>query len=179
MEKTGTENRFPKSYDDAGLEPVIHSVRPRLVLYLYGIVRDMDEAEDLAEEAFLRLLIHKPSFPDETVLKAWLYRTGRNLAVSHLRKEKHLVRRDNDPEEEGVSESAEEQLLREEEKQELYAALRKLSPEYREILWLSADGLPNETVALVTRKSRRQVENILYRARKQLRAVMQQKEIGS
>jgi len=180
-----TADRFPESYDDAGLTPVIHTVRPRLILYLQGIVRDPDEAEDLAEEAFLRLLIRKPVFPTETALKAWLCKVGRNLAVSHLRKEKHLVRRGDDPETEdssgweGWAESAEERFLQEETERELKAALRKLSPGYREILWLSAEGLPNEEIAAVTKKTRRQVENILYRARRQLRAAMQEEGKGS
>ncbi|MEP7064471.1 MAG: sigma-70 family RNA polymerase sigma factor [Gemmatimonadota bacterium] len=55
---------------------------PSLVRYLHGRVRDRDLAEDLAQEAFVRLLEKPPREPD-----TWLYVVAGNLARDAKRSE--------------------------------------------------------------------------------------------
>ena len=57
-----------------------------LVAYLFTVTRDRALAEDLAQEAFARLIVQArgpTSLPLEPA--AWLVRVGRNLAVSQAR----------------------------------------------------------------------------------------------
>jgi RNA polymerase sigma-70 factor (ECF subfamily) len=61
-------------------------------LVLYARQWDAANAEDLVQEAFLRLLTETP-FPDSP--KAWLFRVVRNLAIDQARREK-LFSRDTD-----------------------------------------------------------------------------------
>ena len=54
-----------------------------LMIYAYQTLNDREEAQDMVQEAFTRF------FGDEHKIrepKAWLYRTTRNLCISHLRK---------------------------------------------------------------------------------------------
>jgi RNA polymerase sigma-70 factor, ECF subfamily len=60
---------------------------PSLVWYLHGRVRDRDLAEDLAQEAFVRLLEKSPREPD-----AWLYVVAGNLARDAQRSEGRRAR---------------------------------------------------------------------------------------
>jgi RNA polymerase sigma-70 factor (ECF subfamily) len=60
---------------------------PNLVWYLHGRVRDRDLAEDLAQEAFVRLLEKPPRAPD-----AWLYVVAGNLARDAQRSEGRRAR---------------------------------------------------------------------------------------
>jgi len=58
-----------------------------LIAYAYQIVKDCEEARDQVQEAFKRMIqqdevIEKP--------KAWLYRTVRNLCISHMRKHRRM-----------------------------------------------------------------------------------------
>jgi len=53
-----------------------------LLRYAYGLVGQRETAEDLVQEAFVRLHNHW----DEVVNpRAWLFRSVRNLALNHLR----------------------------------------------------------------------------------------------
>ena len=67
-----------------------HAIVSRLLdenvrgLVLYARQWDPANAEDLVQEAFLRLLTESP-LPDSP--KAWLYRVVRNLAIDHVRRE--------------------------------------------------------------------------------------------
>ena len=58
-----------------------------LMIYAYQTLNDREEAQDMVQEAFTRF------FRDEQKIrepKAWLYRTTRNLCISHLRKHGRL-----------------------------------------------------------------------------------------
>lgn len=59
-----------------------------LTRYCYGICHDLEEAQDLAQEAFLRALQSGDAFPDlgPQQQRAWLYRTVRNLMVDRFRR---------------------------------------------------------------------------------------------
>jgi RNA polymerase sigma-70 factor (ECF subfamily) len=60
---------------------------PSLVWYLHGRLGDRDLAEDLAQEAFVRLLDKPPRAPD-----AWLYVVAGNLARDARRSEGRRAR---------------------------------------------------------------------------------------
>jgi len=63
---------------------------PSLVWYLHGRLGDRDLAEDLAQEAFVRLIDKPPRAPD-----SWLYVVAGNLARDaqrgELRRSRHLA----------------------------------------------------------------------------------------
>jgi RNA polymerase sigma-70 factor (ECF subfamily) len=61
---------------------------PRLVRYLCARVGDVDQAEDLAQEAFVRMLQHRPKEP-----RAWLFAVAENLARDEARLARGRVRR--------------------------------------------------------------------------------------
>jgi len=56
-----------------------------LLRFAHGLTGRRETAEDLVQEAFLRLHAH---WDDVTHPKAWLYRSIRNLALNHLRDHK-------------------------------------------------------------------------------------------
>lgn len=67
----------------------------------------------------------------------------------------------------------EERLIAQEEKIAVNAALNRLPEEYRTVLHLIYfEELSYEDAARVMRKSRKQVDNLLYRAKKALRSAM-------
>ena len=56
-----------------------------LVLFLNGLVHSMDVAEDLAQEAVVRLWSRRESLEPGSA-RAFLFRIGRNAALDHLRR---------------------------------------------------------------------------------------------
>ena len=61
-----------------------------LTLYLTGFVESFPEAEEIAEETFLKLYTDKPKFSGKSLFKTWLYGIGRNTALYHLRKKRKI-----------------------------------------------------------------------------------------
>lgn len=67
------------------LREVFESEESPLLRYAHGLVGQRETAEDLVQEAFLRLHTH---WQDVTNPRAWLFRSIRNLALNHLRDHK-------------------------------------------------------------------------------------------
>lgn len=58
-----------------------------LMIYAYQTLNDREEAMDMVQEAFTRFFKEEKKVREP---KAWLYRTTRNLCISHLRKHGRL-----------------------------------------------------------------------------------------
>ena len=65
----------------------------------------------------------------------------------------------------------EKAYLREERKITVHRALSKIKAEYSRVLYLKFfEELSNEQIAAVMKKNRRQIENLIYQAKRSLRA---------
>src|SRR2546429_698150 len=52
----------------------------------YRYVDNRDDAMDLAQEVFIKVFEHLPSFRRESSLKTWLYRIAMNHCINHVKK---------------------------------------------------------------------------------------------
>lgn len=143
---------------------------PELLGYLRGVVRDEMAAEDLVQEAFLRLHAETMGGRAPSNTRAWLFRVAGNLAMSRGR---HLqVAARHAPALQvldGGSVAAEEVVVRRERDQEVVRALATLRPLDREILLLAASGRSGPEIAHHLGRSDVATRTLLCRARRRLR----------
>jgi RNA polymerase sigma-70 factor (ECF subfamily) len=74
--------------DDSGFEQLVKQHTGKIVGLAWRLVGNREEAEDLAQEAFLRLHRSLPDFRGDSRIGTWLYRTTTRLAIDHLRRER-------------------------------------------------------------------------------------------
>ncbi|HEC00831.1 MAG TPA: RNA polymerase sigma factor [Sphingomonadales bacterium] len=121
------------------LEKLYRDHSKRLVGYVYNFLRSENEAEEVAQEAFLKL--HSAKKPEEiTSQKAFLYRIAHNLAMNTLRRRK-IVRFDTgiDMEEIEVESNeplADQQLSSKQEFKLFCEAVESLPPKCRQAFTL-------------------------------------------
>lgn len=159
--------------DEGGIVEVIRDYKDGLVLYLNGFVRNIYTAEDLMEDTFVRLVVKKPKFSAKYSFKTWLYTIGRNVAIDYMRHNARSVAvPDEDLQRIGSEEmGVETSYLKEEQKILLHRAMGKMRSEYRQVLYLSFfEDFDNGQIAAVMGKSKRQVENLMYRAKMSLKS---------
>lgn len=159
--------------DDNGIVEIIRDYKDGLILYLCGITGNILTAEELMEDTFFKLVTKKPKYSGKSSFKTWLYAIGRNAAVDGMRKRSKIA--DTTPEQLEIiadeESNLEREYLREEQKIELHKAISKLNPEYRQVIHLVFfEGFTNEETAKIMRKSKRQIENLIYRAKSSLKA---------
>jgi RNA polymerase sigma-70 factor (ECF subfamily) len=74
--------------DQAGFETLMRQHSSKVVGLATRLLGNRGDAEDLAQEAFLRLHRSLPDFRGDSSIGTWLYRTTTRLAIDHLRREK-------------------------------------------------------------------------------------------
>lgn len=159
--------------DDSGLVEIIREYKDGLILYLNGFVGNICLAEELTEDTFFKLVTKKPKFSGKSSFKTWLYAVAANEARDFLRrKAKHRHAPIEDYENSlSEQESMERSYIKEENKLTLHQVLSRLKPEYRQVLWLVYfEDFSNAEAAAVMKKNRRQIENLIYRAKQSLKA---------
>ncbi len=57
---------------------------------VFNYVRNVEDAADLEQEVFLKLLSHDVEFESEEHMKAWLIRVSINLCKNHIRSRSYL-----------------------------------------------------------------------------------------
>ena len=106
------------------------------------IVRDVDAARDVAQDAMLQAFRYRASFRGESNYRTWLYRIATTTALSHLRRERALARRAVACEQEATAPLAApptspvDAITHAETAREVSAQIAGLPPLYREILAL-------------------------------------------
>ncbi|OMF01507.1 hypothetical protein BK124_02230 [Paenibacillus amylolyticus] len=155
-----------------------------LIVY---IIKERAAAEDIIQEAFIKIIKNKPIFEDEVKLKAWLKVVTRNTAINYLRKNKNNRNQlDTDSvfiDMETINQTAasvesmvETQMM--EESIEYY--LRQLKPEYRvlvELRWKK--GLSYREMAELLDTSEDIVKQRLFRARGSIKKKLHKEWGGS
>lgn len=131
---------------------------------------------NLKWQSFVKLVIKNPKYKGNYSFKTWLYTIGRNEAINYL---KHRKRFSDKPVEDFENllrdeENLEKLYFVEERKIAVHSSLQKLNGDYRQVLYLTVfEELTNEEAARVMKKNKRQIENLVYRAKKALKAELE------
>jgi len=144
---------------------VYRNTYPALVRFLYRKVWDAERAEDLAQEAFARALVHRP---ENT--RGWLFVVAANMARDEARRaareKRHLTLLKSEPD--TVHSSPEEDIDAETRTKRVRAALDELTPRDREALLLWDAGMSYDEIAAHTGLARGAIGTTLARARQRL-----------
>lgn len=156
---------------------IVDLYRESLIFFLHRYVNDMDTAEDLAEDVFVELIVHPDRFGGKSSLKTYVFAIARNKAVDWIRRHSRMRLAPMETAEAHADlVSLEEKILDSEEKRQLAGAMERLKAEYRLALHLVyLEGLSYEETAKIMKKGRKQVENYVYRGKRALREILEEK----
>jgi RNA polymerase sigma-70 factor, ECF subfamily len=147
---------------------------PRAVRVAQRVVRDAAEADDIGQDAFLRVWSHATSFdPDVARFTTWLYRIVLNLAFDRGRR-RQLVPIDEAGDVRASDPEPIEFLIADEQRRALEQAMANLSERQRGAIALfHMEGLSGEESAKAMNLSAKAFESLLGRARAALREHVQ------
>lgn len=155
------------------LEAIIRTYSDPLVRFAYCYVNDAAAAEELMEDALADVLMRDKKFADESHFKAYVYKAVRHRCLNYLRFHRKFVPLEDvqnvicpgDPE---VS------VMQKERDQLVYDCMQKLPLQYRQVLTLTYfDGFTPEEVGCIMSRSRKQVYNLLARAKVSLKTILE------
>lgn len=165
-------------FQEFDLEAELATKRTSLLAYVVSVVREVETAEDITQEAMLRAFRCLSELKDINRLAPWLYSIATNICRDHFRKNGraleqsqdsdaiHDLRDENGPKLDKVLECAEmgECVQR-------YFA--ELSDSYRAVILLhDVEGMTNQEIATMLDISLDAAKIRLHRSRKQLRNIL-------
>lgn len=166
---------------DEAFRILVERYQDRVFRLLGRYTRDRMEAEDLAQEVFVKVFRKLHTFQQDSSFYTWLYRIAANTATDHLARRKrrrlHLVEDvtvlDNDR---GPDAGAAQPLLEEELRSVTREVVAGLPEKYRTILILREyEDLSYTAIAEVLGCSIGTVESRLFRARKRFKEALERK----
>jgi RNA polymerase sigma-70 factor, ECF subfamily len=173
-----------KAGDEAAFQELVNNYQNRLIAVFFHLVHDQEAAEDLAQEAFLRIYRSRLTYQPTAKFSTWLFRIAGNLASNSRRskgrrREVPLNIRDSGPlghrpEEKMIAEKSGmmpgRQLDRNEVQNVVQAALGELSDRQRMALLLHKfEGMSYADIGESMEMSAAAVKSLLSRARENLR----------
>lgn len=159
---------------------LVNRYQGRLVNYLYRLLRNLDEAHEMAQEVFLKVYQALDRYDPRYRFSTWLFRVAQNAAIDQIRRRRLKlvpIHRQEEGDEEGRDwdlpspERGPYRHLRNRERGEaIQEAIDALPWEYRELIVLRHYGeLSYEEIAGVKGMPLGTVKNKLFRGRQLLK----------
>jgi RNA polymerase sigma-70 factor (ECF subfamily) len=166
--------RLALAGDERGFAELYQRYERRAWRVARNLVPSDDDAQDLVQDAFMRVFKSLERFDFSHAFSTWLYRIVTNLAIDHLRKRRPTFSTTGPEEDEAdpelIDESApdpSEQILRGETVEEVRACLDALAPHFQSALVLrELEGLPCNEIAEIVGATHVTVRWRLHRGRK-------------
>jgi RNA polymerase sigma-70 factor (ECF subfamily) len=159
---------------------IYDTYQPRILRYLARLVGE-PEAEDLAQEVFVKVSQALNTFRGESQLSTWLYRIATHAAIDKMRTaafrhdaELSLLGDSDETQDKDVwtgeeTPSLEQQLMRKEMYECFVEFVKQLPPNYRTVVVLSElEQMPNQEIAAILGLSLEAVKIRLHRGRTRL-----------
>jgi len=161
--------------DESAFDEIMGKLFHSLVFFVNRYVQDVHTAEDIAIDAFADLIVHKSRYNFRVKLKTYLFMIGRSRALDYIKHRKIIdfVELSEAGEMSGDEKALEELVLDDERKRVVNTAVAKLPENMRVAIHLIYfENMTYDEAARVMKKNRKQVDNLLYRAKKELRIIL-------
>ena len=158
--------------DPAAIRALVTRKLPRVLILAFRMLGDPGEAEDVAQETFLRAWKFAPRWrPGQAKFDTWLHRVALNLCYDRLRRRRRTTH--DLPEQADPSPGPDRDLLARDVGRRVDASLRTLPPRQREAIVLCHyQELTNIEAASIMAVSVEALESLLSRGRRALRSAL-------
>ena len=174
-----------KAGDEQSFGLLLQRYRTPLVNFLYRMVRSREQAEDLAQEVFIRVYRAREEYVPSAKFTTWLFRIATNLALNSLRDHRHekleismdapvtLDAEDGDEKPFEVADkhpTVEQELVEEDRRNMIRRAIEKLPEKQRAAVLLHKyQELDYAEIAKILSCSESALKSLLFRAYESLR----------
>lgn len=157
--------------NEESFEKIVIRHKDAIIYFIQRYVKSVDIAEDLAQDVFVYILIHKKNYKFEYSLKTYLYTIAKSKALNYIKRERRIVELDENQFED--LEELEERVFKDERAENLKKCIQKLKIEYQNAIYLAdIEELSYKEIAHVLKKTDSSVKVLIYRARKALEKVV-------
>lgn len=161
--------------DESAFDEILICYRDSLTFFIDRIVRDTAAAEDIAIDVFTELLIRPYRYNFKSSLKTYLFMIGRSRALDYIKHRDKFKTAELSEQIQAIDDrrQLEEAIINDMRKSLVNEALSKLPEEMKIAVHLVYfEELTYKDTAAVMKKKPKQVDNLLYRAKAELRNLL-------
>ena len=127
--------------NNASFEELVIRHKNKLIYFITTYVKNIDIAEDIAQDVFVYILIHQKNYNFQYSLKTYLYVIAKSKALNFLKREKKITYTDNLQDfhvsyEKQLNE-LEEIVFKKEQAEKLHKTIDQLKENYRQAIYLA------------------------------------------
>ncbi len=161
------------SGDESAFDEIMINYRDSLTFFINRFVNDYGTAEDIAIDVFMYIIVHPNRYNFKVSLKTYLFMLGRSRAIDFLRKKKRRNETSFDGGENGLHYDFQFLVEKKEKDKILFEAIEKLPQNMKTAIYLVYfEQLSYKETATVMKKTVKQVDNLIYRGKKELSALL-------
>jgi RNA polymerase sigma-70 factor, ECF subfamily len=167
-----------KAGDPSTFKPIVQTYQDKIYNLCRYLLGNTQDAEDAAQDVFIKAFRKLRDFKPESSLYTWLYRVAVNTCLDHRRKSRPEPFKDGSFAEAlpSAEPSPEQQYQSKQTGVAIQSALNQLSKNFRAVIVLKEiEGLSYEEIAEVMDTSIGTVKSRLSRTREELRRLLQKK----
>jgi RNA polymerase sigma-70 factor, ECF subfamily len=167
-----TESWRSQAGDSEAFGALVTKYRTKILITVYGMVRNEHDAWDLSQDVFLKAWRSIHQFKEQSSFYTWLYRISMNATIESLRRTRHeeVELTDAIP---SSSSGPHANYRCTEIRERVNAALSKLSPEHQAVIVLKEiEGMQYYEIAAILGLSIGTVMSRLFYARKHLKSLL-------
>ncbi len=161
--------------DEGAFDEIMSTYFDHLVFFINRYVNNYHTAEDIAIDVFSDLIVHRHRYNFKVTLKTYLFMIARSRALNYIKRGKILIIseiQESDLASDG--DELEENILNDDRKRRLHRAMNELNEEMRCAIHLVYfEEMTYEEAARAMKKTAKQIDNLLYRAKKALYIILE------
>ena len=146
--------------DEEAFELLVKRHKNNIIYFISTYTKNIQIAEDISQDVFVYILLNKKQYDFRYSFKTYLYMIAKCRALNYIKKEN--------------------KILNIEEYENIKNIIKKLKPDYQEIIYLTTyEGFKYREVAKIMNKNMGQVKALLNRAKKKLKELLEKEGISN
>lgn len=161
--------------DQSAFEKLVKKHKDHMIYFIARYTKDAEIAEDISQDVFVYLLLHKEQYDFKYSFKTYLYMIAKCRAMNYLKREKKALRNIDYQDVYVEDNKLEEIVYQNDREKQLRNVLHQLKPDYQAVICLAAlEGFKYKEVAKIMDKNVNTVKVLLNRAKKKLRKLLEE-----
>ncbi len=159
-------------------EELVIKYRKNLTYFISRYTKDIDNAEDLAQDVFIYILTNKNYYNPKYSLKTYLFTIAKSRAINFIKKDKRQITNIDfdtmfiDDFDLTISVHNKEKLNK------INKILKEFKPDYQSAIYLADfEELSNSEISKILNKTPLQTKTLIYNARKKLKKILDKEGI--